>query len=298
MSAALDTKPTGGAQAWLEWLPVAAGLLALYVPTFYDLGRTLWQEDDHAHGPIILGVIVWLVWRERATLLATPARTAKAAGFALLVSGLLCYIVGRSQEINLLQVGALAPILVGTLLTMRGWVAVRALWFPLVFIVFLIPFPGFFVDAVTGPLKQNVSAVAEAILYAAGYPIGRSGVMLTIGQYQMLVADACSGLNSMFSLSALGLLYLHLMQRASLLHNALVVASILPIAFVANIIRVLALILVTYYYGDAAGQGFLHGAAGMVLVMAALILLLIFDGILARFIRPRVPAHTERGGAP
>ena len=290
MSAVLDSKPPGDAAAWREWLPVAAGLLALYVPTFYDLASTLWQEDDHAHGPIILAVIVWLVWRERAALLAAPARNARTAGFALLVLGLLFYVVGRSQEINVFQVGALAPILAGVLLAMRGWTAVRIFWFPLMFILFLIPFPSVFVDAVTGPLKQNVSAVAETILYAAGYPIGRSGVMLTIGQYQMLVADACSGLNSMFSLSALGLLYLYLVQRGSVLHNALVVASILPIAFAANIIRVLALILVTYHFGDAAGQGFLHGAAGMVLVMAALVLLLVFDGVLSRLVRPRLAA--------
>jgi len=290
MSAIFDTKPPGGALAWREWLPVAAGLLALYVPTFYDLAMTLWQDDDHAHGPIILAVVVWLVWQQRAVLLAAPERTARRAGFALLLFGLLLYIVGRPQEINLFQVGALVPILAGVLLAMRGWIALRAFWFPLLFAVFLIPFPNVFVDAITGPLKQNVSAVAESVLYAAGYPIGRSGVMLTIGQYQMLVADACSGLNSMFSLSALGLLYLHLMQRTSLLHNALVVASILPIAFTANIIRVLALILVTYYFGDEAGQGFLHGAAGMVLVMAALILLLVFDGVLSRVIGPRVPA--------
>ena len=290
MSAVFDSKPSGGAHAWREWLPVAAGLLALYVPTFYDLARTLWQEDDHAHGPIILAVMVWLVWRERAALFAAPVRTARLTGFALLVLGLLLYIVGRSQEINVLQVGALMPILAAVLLAMRGWTAVRAFWFPLLFAVFLIPFPNVFVDAVTGPLKQNVSAVAEGVLYAAGYPIGRSGVILTIGQYQMLVADACSGLNSMFSLSALGLLYLYLMRRSSLLHNALVVASILPIAFTANIIRVLALILVTYYFGDEAGQGFVHGAAGLVLVMAALILLLVFDGVLSRVIRPRVPA--------
>ena len=282
-----DAKPSRGENAWREWLPVCAGLLALYVPTFYDLASTLWQEDDHAHGPIILAVIVWLVWRERAALFEAQVQTARLTGFALLVLGLLLYTLGRSQDINVLQVGALPPILAAVLLAMRGWKAVHALWFPLLFAVFLIPFPNVFVDALTGPLKQNVSAVSEGILYAAGYPVGRSGVILTIGQYQMLVADACSGLNSMFSLSALGFLYLYLMQRTSLLHNALVVASILPIAFCANIIRVLALILVTYYFGDEAGQGFLHGAAGMVLVMAALLLLLVFDGVLSKVIRPR-----------
>lgn len=288
MSAVLNSHPSPRT-AGLEWLPVLAGLLLLYVPTFYGLATTLWQEDDHAHGPIILAVIVWLIWRERHALWAPAARTAPVPGIALLIFGLLLYAVGRSQDINLFEVGALAPILAGVVLAMRGWPALRALWFPILFVVFLVPFPNVFVDAATGPLKQGVSAVAEKILYATGYPIARDGVMLTIGQYQLLVADACSGLNSMISLSALGLLYLYLMQRKSWLHNGLILASILPIAFAANIVRVLMLVLITYYLGDAAGQGFLHGGAGIVLLLAALVAILLLDFILMRIAKRRKP---------
>ena len=90
----------------------------------------------------------------------------------------------------------------------------------------------------------------------------------------MLVADACSGLHSMYSLSALGTLFMYIMARRSRLHNAIMLASILPIAFVANIVRVIVLVLITYHFGDEAGQGFLHGAAGMVLMLVALRLLL------------------------
>lgn len=286
MSAVLDAKPSQGA-ARLEWLPVLAGLLVLYVPAFYDLAATLWQDDDYAHGPIILAVIVWLIWDRRQVLLVAPTRAAPGPGFALLVFGLLLYVVGRSQNINVFAIGALVPILAGVLLAMRGWPSLRAFWFPIFFVAFLVPFPNVFVDAVTGPLKRNVSAVAEQILYAAGYPIARDGVMLTIGQYQLLVADACSGLNSMISLSALGLLYLYLMHYRNWLHNGLILASLLPIAFCANIVRVIILLLVTYHFGDAAGQGFLHGFSGMVLFMIALIILLLFDAILARVIKPR-----------
>jgi len=270
MSAVLSpaSAPSRRATA-LEWLPVLAGLLVLYVPTFYDLSATLWREDDYAHGPIILAVVIWLIWDKRQALLLAPAGTALIQGFAMLVLGLLLYVVGRSQDINVLQVGALFPILAGVLLSMRGWPALRAYWFMLLFIVFLVPFPNVFVDAVTGPLKQNVSMVAENILYAAGYPIARSGVVITIGQYQLLVADACSGINSMFSLTAVGLLYLYLVQRKSWLHNGLILASLLPIAFCANILRVIFLVLVTYHFGDAAGQGFLHGFSGMVLFVVA-----------------------------
>ena len=303
----------------LEWLPVIAGLLVLYVPTFYGLATTLWQQDDHAHGPIILAIVLWLFWQRRQVLYVIPAQagssvipadagiqsnlvlpakadrpvipaeagiqseqnsTAPITGFAILIFGLLLYAVGRSQDILIFEVGALAPILAGVLLATRGWPAIGSYWFALLFIAFLVPLPGIVVDALTMPLKQTVSAIAEQLLYAAGYPIARSGVVLNIGQYQLLVADACSGLNSMFSLSALGLLYLYLTRYKSWLHNGVILASILPIAFSANIVRVMILVLVTYYYGDAAGQGFAHGFAGMLLFVIALMILFGFDALL------------------
>ena len=280
LSSVLGADPARGDVVWFEWLPIAAGLLVLFVPTFYGLATTLWQTDELAHGPIILVIIVWLIWQQRKALWAVPMNTAPLPGFGLLVFGVLLYAVGRSQDIIMFEVGALAPVLAGVLLLARGWAGLRALWFPLLFIVFLVPLPGFFVDALTGPLKQNVSAVAEQLLYAAGYPVARNGIVLTVGQYQLLVADACSGLNSMFSLSALGLLYLHIMRYPSWWHNGLILASILPIAFCANIVRVITLVLITYYFGDAAGQGFAHGFAGMLLFVIALTILFAFDGLL------------------
>jgi exosortase B len=290
MPAVLDTKPLRSSVGF-EWLPVVAGLLILYVPTFFDLAGTDWGRDDYAHGPIILAVVVWLIWDKRQVLLAAPSRTAPVAGIALLVFGLLLYVVGRAHGVILFEVGALAPILAGALLSMRGWSALRALWFMLLFIAYLVPLPFFFVDALTLPLKQNISEIAAQILYAAGYPIAHAGVILTIGQYQLLVADACAGLNSMFSLSALGLLYLYLMHYKSWLHNVLILSSLLPIAFCANIVRVIILVLVTYHFGDAAGQGFVHGLSGLVLFIIALISILLLDALLTVFIRPRKPAQ-------
>jgi exosortase B len=276
--------------AWREWLPVLAGLLTLYVPTFYGLATWLWQQDEHAHGPIILAVIVWLFWKGRAALGRTSFHPAPAAGFAVFGLGLLLYVVGSAYSVAFFEVGALAPLLAGVLLAMRGWCALRALWFPVVFVAFMIPLPGILVDALTGPLKETVSEVTVGLLFPMGYPIARDGVIITIGQYQLLVADACSGMNSMFSLAALGLLFMYLTGRRSALHNGVMLASILPIAFAANIVRVFALVLITYHLGDAAGQGFLHGFAGIVLVLAALGILLALDGLLAALIRSRGPS--------
>src|SRR5678809_1219760 len=153
----------------------------------------------------------------------------------------------------------------------------------------MIPLPGIFVDTVTGPLKQWISVIVVELLYRVGYPISRTGVIISIGQYQMLVADACSGLHSMYSLSALGTLFMYITGRKSLLHNAIMLASILPIAFAANIVRVIVLVLITYHFGDEAGQGFLHGTAGIVLMLVALLLFFVLDSLLERVLHPRGP---------
>jgi exosortase len=146
----------------------------------------------------------------------------------------------------------------------------------------MVPLPATLVISITTPLKSAVSAVASSALYNMGYPVGRSGVILTVGPYQLLVADACAGLNSMFTLEALGLLYMNLMNYKSAVRNVALAILIIPISFIANIIRVMILVLVTYHFGDAAGQGFVHGFAGMVLFIVALTLILSVDhGMLA-----------------
>jgi exosortase len=164
----------------------------------------------------------------------------------------------------------------------KGTSAIRVAWFPIVYLVFMIPLPGMLVDAVTGSLKGTIANIAENLLYLIGYPIARSGVILSIGPYELQVADACSGLNSMFSLSALGTLFMYLRGEKSKTHMLGMLLSILPIAFVANIVRVITLVLVTFYLGDEAGQGFLHKTAGMVLMMVALVCLFALDRLLSR----------------
>jgi exosortase B len=270
--------PDSGA-ARLSWVPLAIGLAVLYLPTCYDLNRTLWDGDDYAHGPIILLAALWMFWRERAALVSAPRRTDVAAGFAVLVFGLLCYAVGRSQAVIALEMASLLPVAAGSVLAVYGRVALRRLWFPLVFLVFLVPLPGVIVNPLTGVLREYVSVIAETVLHLLDYPIARTGVILTIGPYQLLIAVACSGINSMFSLSALGLLYLYLMRYRNPWRKAVLLASILPIAFAANLLRVIVLVLVTYHYGAAAGQGFIHDFSGMALFVSGLVLLLAVDAV-------------------
>jgi exosortase B len=276
MQAALAMSPATSAR-WRAAL-VLGGLALLFVPTYLDVYRVFWHLQRGAQAPMILAIILWLVWRQRAALRA-PVEAPAAPGVALLLAGLLLYVPARSQSIYLVEVLAQIPILLGVVWLTLGKEGLRRLWFPIALIVFIAPVPGSVLDQVLLPLKGWVSATVDTTLHLFGYPISRDGVLLTIGAYSLLIADACSGLNSMVALSGIGLLYVHLAGHASRVHNLALLLSILPIAFLANIIRVTVLVLVTYYGGESRGQAF-HDHAGVLEVALAFGGFFAFDRLL------------------
>jgi exosortase B len=264
-----------------QFLILGVGLLALFIPTYLSLAGTAWMKDDNGHAPIIIALSFWLLWNDRVQLFTGEAKPAMISGWVVLVLGLAMYVLGRSQSIDTMEALSHIFLLAACMLMLRGWTLIRMAWFALFFMLFMVPLPGVIVQAITMPLKVMVSIVAEAVLHAANYPIGRSGVTLTVGPYQLMVADACSGLNSLFTLESLGLLYMKIMNYQSRARNTLLALAIIPISFASNVVRVMVLVLVTYHLGDEAGQGFLHGFAGMLLFAVALTLTYMTDRLLA-----------------
>lgn len=262
------------------WLIALTGFAAMYLPIYWWASQGIWQSEEQGHGAIILAVLLWLFWDMRHALAQLPVRPSASLGWPVFAFGLILYLTGRMFGISILEFGSQPLVVAGALLLMRGKSALRLAWFPILYFVFMIPLPSVVVDAITGSLKQWISVIVEQLLYVAGYPIARTGVILSIGPYQLQVADACSGLHSMFSLAALGTLFMYIMGRKPKLHMAIMLLLILPIAFAANIVRVMALVLITFYLGDEAGQGFLHGAAGMVLMLIALMFFFLLDKVL------------------
>ncbi|SDH35925.1 MULTISPECIES: exosortase B [unclassified Duganella] len=285
-------------QFYRLWWPLALGLVAMYGPTFYDLGTGLWSTEGYAHGPIILLLALWLIARQwPAMWQATEGRPAMPMGWVPLVLALCLYVFGRAQDVLMFEIGSFILILASLLLILRGPKALALQWFPFFFMLFMIPLPGAVVGALTMPMKMAVSYVTELLLYWAGYPIARSGVTLQIGQYQLLVADACAGLQTLLTLEALGLFYLNVVKHTSPLRNVVLACLIIPISFTANVIRVIALTLITYYFGDAVGQGFLHGFAGMVLFISALLLIIGVDSLLQFGVKLHVNKQQTLPGA-
>ncbi len=286
-----------GRQRLPDWLPLAAGFLAMLLPSLLGLFRGIWSTEEQAHGPIILALSLWLIYRKWPEMLAgSEGASGSRAGWPLLAAFLLLYVLGRSQQILSLELLALIGTGLALLMLKRGGGGARVLWFPFFFMLFMVPLPLPLVTTLTMPMKMAVSYVTEHILFLAGYPIARTGVILQIGQYQLLVADACAGLQTLLTLEALGLFYLNLVRHTSPFRNIVLALLIVPISFTANVIRVMVLTLITYHVGDAAGQGFLHGFAGMVLFISALLLILAVDSLLQWIVRKRAAARAPAAG--
>ena len=266
---------------------VVLGMALLYVPTYWDLFYGFWVGTGQGHEPLVLGICTWLLWRRRQAVAAIDHPGAPVATAVVLGLGLLLYVFGRTQQFIRFELISQLFVIAAVPLYYRGWAGVRKIWVPLFFLMFVVPLPYSAVMAITSPLKAAVSAVATAGMSALGYPIGRSGVVITIGQYQLLVAEACAGLQTMFTLEAMGLLYTNLMAYRSPVRSIILAVMVVPVAFLANVVRVIILVLITYHLGDEVGQGFVHGFAGMVLFAVALVFIMGFDRLLGAVLPAR-----------
>ena len=266
------------------------GTAAILLPTMIEVGQFNWTTEQGGHGPIVMAIGLWLLWREVKSSSA-PRKPGNPVIGSLALAGLLAiYLVSRITGI--LEIEALAmygALIVGAYMLFGG-ALIRSVWFPLLYLALTLPPPDSVVAAVTQPIKIAISEWAVSLLYALGYPIASSGVTIQIAQYELLVAAACAGLNSIISLGAICLFYGYLRHRSNLLAFVVIALSVIPIAVFSNFIRVIILILITYYLGEAAAQGFLHDFAGLTMFAVALLSVFVIDSIFTRLLHLR----TER----
>lgn len=267
--------------------PTFLGLTVLAIPTILSLGKQVWITEEGAQGPIILFTGLWLVLRKTEQVVRDGQSGVTAIVAPTLLLALALYVFGRAYDYISLEVAGLYGVFLSIAFSYFGYRALRLIWFPLLYLAFIIPPPGWAIDFITAPLKEFVSYVATGLLQAVGIPIVREGVTLTVGSYQLLVEDACSGMNSLTGLIAISLFYIYLARSASVRYSLLLVCLVVPIAIAANIIRIIVLVLLTYYAGDAVAQGFLHMTAGLFLFALALVLVFAVDSLLWPMLRPR-----------
>ena len=261
------------------WL-TAAAVLGAYAPTFIQLAQGPWQTEQEGHGPLIIAASLWLVWSSRGQWRNAELRPAPIAGWTLLLLGLAMLFLARTQDLISIEVLSELPVIAGCVLLLAGWNVLRVLAFPIGFLIFTIPAPGWMVDGATVPLKVFISDLVTKVLYAAGYPVAQNGVVIMIGPYQLLMKDACAGMNSIFALSAIGMFYIYAFRWESKIRSLILFAAIIPITIVANFIRVMALVLLAYYGGVDLIDGVLHDLTGIALFVIAIVLVFICDGFL------------------
>jgi exosortase B len=258
-----------------------ASIVAAYTPTFMTLAQGPWQTEQEGHGPLILAASAWLVWQARDKLRNAKLSPSPMLGWLVLLAGLAVLVVSRNQDILFLEVASEIPVLAGCVLLLAGWGVLRILAFPIGFLLFTAPFPGFVVDGITIPLKVVISDLVTSVLYALGYPIAQNGVVLQIGPYQLLVQDACSGLNSVFALSAIGVFYVYAFRWHEKIRSLILLALIVPITIAANFLRVIALVLIAYYGGVRMLDGILHDLTGIGLFVVAVAMMFCCDALIS-----------------
>ena len=259
---------------------LALTLFVVYLPTLVKLIDGPWQSEQEGHGPLIIAGACWLAWSTRAKLAEATFSSAPVSGWLLLLAGLATLFLARIIDFLPAEALSALPVLAGCILLCTGWNVFRMVAFPIGFLIFAVPVPDTIMVAITGPLKVLISDAVTEVLYQLDYPVSQNGVIIMISTYQLLVKDACSGINSVFALSAIGVFYAHVFRQQEKIRSLLLLAAIVPITIAANFIRVLALVLIAYYAGPDLLEGVVHDLTGIGLFIVAVVLMLLFDGLL------------------
>ena len=283
MADVINAAPLPGAAAWR--LPslgkglVLVGFAALALPTLLRLGQQSWSTEAGAHGPIVLVTAIWLLWRESDTLKVGLRQTFWPGGVMLFVA-LPFYVAGRVTNILMVESLSLYLVMLTLLFLDYGIIVLLRLWFPLGYLLFLVTPPENWIFSATQPFKMALGKAAVSLLSHCGLMVGSAGSMIQIDGYQLLVAAACSGLNSLIGISAISLFYVYLRHGSEPRYAIVLLLLLLPIALLTNLLRIMGLILATHWFGPGVVEGIIHEAAGIGTFAVALILLLGIDAML------------------
>lgn len=259
----------------IYYSPVFSELFKGPVAFFRAFEKPWGDIADYTHAYFILPITIWLIWKKRRHLkeLATAAERKNVSGvifFIIFLLGLLLFNFGWFQGYQLIYTLSLIPVLFGLSGFLYGKKVSRSLAFPFLYLIFLVPPTAALLDSITLPMRHGVSIIAEYILALLKYPISRDGLLLSIGYNEIFMGQPCSGFRSLITMFALVLVYVYI-SKSSTAKKAILTLLIVPFAVFGNIIRVIVLCLITFYFGEAAGQGFFHDFSGIVVFIITIL---------------------------
>jgi len=252
---------------------VIIGMVAVYLPMLRKLVYDWGHDDNYSHGFLIVPIAAYLVWERRAELIAARP-SPSALGLVIVAISLMMLVAGQlGAELFLTRV-SLIGVLAGSVLFLYGWEHLRVVWFPLAFLLLMIPIPAIIFNPIAFPLQLLASRFGETVLRLFDVPVLREGNVITLANTQLEVAEACSGIRSLISLLTLGIVYGYFTDKRFLVRLAIALSTI-PVAIVANGLRVAGTGIAAYHYGDEAAQGFFHEFSGLVVFVVSLVMLFV-----------------------
>jgi exosortase len=257
----------------LLWSAVLGCLLILlYRSTLAALVSDWWTDPDYGHGFFIPLFSLYVLWRQRDRWM-TIERKPSNFGLLVMLGGVALFLVGSLGAELFTTRFSLLVLLAGMILFLAGWKMLRAVSFPLSFLILMIPLPTIIYNQITFPLQLFASRFATFGLEIVGVPVLRDGNVLRLSNYSLEVVEACSGIRSLMTLISLAIIYGFLVEPRRWVRYTLVVVMV-PIAVLSNALRIIGAGMMAHRFGPAAAEGFLHEFSGWVIFLAALVLLL------------------------
>lgn len=270
-------------------------LVALLGGMYRRSGWELYQnwtmvDSYYTHGFLVPVISLFFVWKRRRDLAATPAKPC-VWGYAWVVGAGVLLLLGDFLGFRVFGQFSFIPMLTGVLLLIHGVGRTKLIWFPLAFLIFMVPIPPSLTQALALRIKLGATESAVIVAKALTLPMVRQGSFIHFGNDHLLIGEVCGGLRSLIALLAFGSLMAYV-SKCRAWARVVLLAMSAPIAFVANILRILVLCLVGYFWGSDAAAGWVHDVSGILIFVVAFVLFFALEALLRR----RAPQHEVREG--
>ncbi len=261
----------------------------LYVPILVPLVRQWWIDPNFSHGFFVPLFSGFVVWQKRLQFASIP-RVPSSWGLAVILVAVFTLVLGVFGAELFFSRVSLLMLIGGLVIFFLGWQMLRAILFPLLFLILMIPIPAIILNQITLPLQILASKLAAWSLPLFGVPVLREGNIINLPAMPLEVADACSGIRSLLSLTTLAVMYGFLLETRVWLRITIALASI-PIAVAANGFRIFGTGLLVQYWDPEKAEGFFHQFSGWLIFVVSLLLLFALHWCVKSFLDRRAAAR-------
>lgn len=256
---------------WLQGGVLATLIFVLYFNTLQHLAMQWWSDDNYSHGFFVPLFSLLVTWLNRGKLAQIPIRPSWL-GLLVIAGALGILVVGTLGVELFLSRTSLLFLLAGLVIYFLGWPYFRAVLFPWAVLFLMVPIPAIIFNQIAFPLQMLASRLASSLLALADVPVLREGNVIQLPTMTLEVVEACSGIRSLVSLGTLAVFYGYFMEPRVIRRVILALAAV-PIAVIANALRVMGTGLLGYFWDPTKAQGFFHALQGWLLFVLSLLML-------------------------